>query len=314
VTLVDMKKANNCAIMLSRFKCTYADIKKAILSMDESILDYEKVVKLMEYIPTKEEIDLIMDYPEDKSRLGKAEQWFYEVRDIRFYGERLKAWCFKLRCREQIEELRPDISAVIEACLEVRKSPKFRGILEVVLAIGNYINGGTHRGAAYGFKLEALTKLQDTKSTDNKSNLLHYLATLVAARYPDLLSFTKELRHVHQACRVSFQTIKVSVDQLRKGFQQVKQAISLLSGPMYNDEHDVKFVQSMQHFVESCKGDFSDLEIDFKEMEESFEKLVERFGEPVSSTPEQLFGMVRPPRELGSHYASLTHKRRSTLS
>jgi len=70
----------------------------------------------------------------------------------------------------------------------------------------------------------------------------------------------------------------------------------------------------MQHFVESCKGDFSDLEIDFKEMEESFEKLVERFGEPVSSTPEQLFGMVRPPRELGSHYASLTHKRRSTLS
>jgi len=30
--------------MLSRFKCTYADIKKAILSMDESILDYEKAL------------------------------------------------------------------------------------------------------------------------------------------------------------------------------------------------------------------------------------------------------------------------------
>ena len=49
---------------------------------------------------------------------------------------------------------------MLEACEEVQKSKKFRGVLEVVLAVGNYINGGTHRGAAYGFKLDALTKLQ----------------------------------------------------------------------------------------------------------------------------------------------------------
>jgi hypothetical protein len=82
---------------------------------------------------------------------------------------------------------------VLEACEEVQKSKKFRGVLEVVLAVGNYINGGTHRGAAYGFKLDALTKLQDTKSTDNKTNLLQYLATLIAQKHPDLLGFTKVL-------------------------------------------------------------------------------------------------------------------------
>jgi hypothetical protein len=50
----------------------------------------------------------------------------------------------------------------------------------------------------------------------------------------------------------------------------------------------------MQHFLDSCKGDFDDIECDYKEMEESFDKVVNRFGEPISSTPEQLFGIVRP--------------------
>lgn len=51
----------------------------------------------------------------------------------------------------------------------------------------------------------------------------------------------------------------------------------------------------MQAFVDACKGDFQDIESDYKEMEESFEKIVEYFGEPISSTPEQLFGTVLLP-------------------
>lgn len=29
------------------------------------------------------------------------------IKDIHHYGDRLKAWAFKLKCREQMEELRP---------------------------------------------------------------------------------------------------------------------------------------------------------------------------------------------------------------
>ncbi len=52
--------------MLSRFRHTFAELRQAILEMDESILDYEKASKLMEYVPTKEEIDLIGECPEDR--------------------------------------------------------------------------------------------------------------------------------------------------------------------------------------------------------------------------------------------------------
>lgn len=47
--------------------------------------------------------------------------------------------------------------------------------MEYVLAVGNYMNGQSARGGAYGFKLDMLEKLGDVKTTDNKKNLLMYV-------------------------------------------------------------------------------------------------------------------------------------------
>ena len=53
----------------------------------------------------------------------------------------------------------------------------FRKLLEIVLALGNFMNRG-NRGNASGFKLNSLSKLQDTKAVDQKSSLVHYLVQL----------------------------------------------------------------------------------------------------------------------------------------
>jgi hypothetical protein len=42
-------------------------------------------------------------------------------------------------------------------------------ILEAVLAVGNHLNGGTYRGQATGFKLDALLKLMDVKGSDKQT-------------------------------------------------------------------------------------------------------------------------------------------------
>lgn len=48
-------------------------------------------------------------------------------------------------------------------------------MMEYALAAGNYMNGQSARGGAYGFKFDMMEKLADVKTTDNKSNLLMYL-------------------------------------------------------------------------------------------------------------------------------------------
>ena len=65
-------------------------------------------------------------------------------------------------------------------CLQMLMTgDKIKTILGLILAIGNYMNGGTSRGQADGFGLEILAKLKDVKSKDNSQNLLQY----VVARY-----------------------------------------------------------------------------------------------------------------------------------
>ena len=93
------------------------------------------------------------------------------------------------------------MDAVLLAVKEVQKSTKLKTLLEIVLALGNYLNGGTFRGRAYGFKLEALTKLKDTKAADNQTTLLHYIVQLVSSKHPDILDFGRDLKHVPPASR-----------------------------------------------------------------------------------------------------------------
>jgi len=80
----------------------------------------------------------------------------------------------------------------------VRNSVKLKKLLEVILAFGNYLNS-SKRGPAYGFKLQSLDSLLDTKSADRKQSLLHYIAYTVRTKLPDLLNFESELLYIDKA-------------------------------------------------------------------------------------------------------------------
>lgn len=59
------------------------------------------------------------------------------------------------------------------------KSRNLRQILEIILALGNFMNRG-QRGNASGFRISSLANLIDTKSSTSKHvTLLHYLVDLI---------------------------------------------------------------------------------------------------------------------------------------
>lgn len=67
----------------------------------------------------------------------------------------------------------------MEASREVSRSRQLRRLLELVLALGNYMNRGV-RGNATGFRLASLNRLADTKSSACKgTTLLHYLVQIL---------------------------------------------------------------------------------------------------------------------------------------
>lgn len=67
----------------------------------------------------------------------------------------------------------------MEASRETGRSRRLRRVLELVLALGNYMNRGA-RGNASGFRLASLNRLADTKSSQSKgTTLLHYLVEIL---------------------------------------------------------------------------------------------------------------------------------------
>lgn len=66
----------------------------------------------------------------------------------------------------------------------LKSSKEVTSVLGLVLAFGNYMNGGNvARGQADGFELDILPKLKDVKCKDNSTNLLHYLVTIYIKKF-----------------------------------------------------------------------------------------------------------------------------------
>lgn len=108
--------------------------------------------------------------------------------------------CTQHRFFEEIEDIKPNIDLLMSACNEMR-STRFRSVLELVLLIGNYMNAGSRNQQSYGFELNFLTKLRNTKTTDNKKTLVHFLAELIQNDHPELSSFVDDMSSCMKASR-----------------------------------------------------------------------------------------------------------------
>ncbi|VEL22140.1 unnamed protein product [Protopolystoma xenopodis] len=86
------------------------------------------------------------------------------------------------------------------ASLSLRKSEKFRSLLEIVLAFGNYMNS-SRRGMSYGFRIQSLEQLSETKSLDKRWTLLHFFSDEVELKFPHLLDFYEEFEGITAASK-----------------------------------------------------------------------------------------------------------------
>uniref|UniRef100_A0A453CJV6 Formin-like protein n=2 Tax=Aegilops tauschii subsp. strangulata TaxID=200361 RepID=A0A453CJV6_AEGTS len=175
VHLVDMRRANNCEIMLTKIKMPLPDMISAILALDTSVLDNDQVENLIKFCPTNEEIEMLKNYNGNKEMLGKCEQFFLELMKVPRVESKLRVFAFRIAFSTQADELRTNLTTINDATKEVKESLKLRQIMQTILTLGNALNQGTARGSAVGFRLDSLLKLSDTRARNNKMTLMHYL-------------------------------------------------------------------------------------------------------------------------------------------
>ncbi|KAJ2165468.1 hypothetical protein EV180_002618 [Coemansia sp. RSA 518] len=231
ITVLDSKRSYDVNIMLGMMKkLTFRDIRRALLRMDTSVISDNMLKQLLTYVPTPEERGLLSAYQgrPDRKRLGRAERFFLETMKIWHYEQRLRVTTTWAAWPETFRDLQQDIASVMTAAHAVSTSRHFPQVLEVVLSIGNFMNGSGFRGGAFGFKIASLNRLMDTKAEDNKTTLLHFVAATVEENFPEALEFLEELKPVDSGCRVSYTEMKAEMGDMRVRLAEAKRELELL--------------------------------------------------------------------------------------
>ncbi|CAO2607346.1 Disheveled-associated activator of morphogenesis 2 [Lemmus lemmus] len=291
LSVIDGRRAQNCIILLSKLKLSNEEIRQAILRMDEQEdLAKDMLEQLLKFIPEKSDIDLLEEHKHEIERMARADRFLYEMSRIDHYQQRLQALFFKKKFQERLAEAKPKVEAILLASRELTLSKRLKQMLEVVLAIGNFMNKG-QRGGAYGFRVASLNKIADTKSSiDRNISLLHYLIMILEKHFPDILNMPSELRHLSEAAKVNLAELEKEVGNLRRGLRAVEVELEYQKCQA-RDPND-KFVPVMSDFITVSSFSFSELEDQLNEARDKFAKALTHFGEQESKMqPDEFFGI-----------------------
>jgi diaphanous 1 len=131
---------------------------------------------------------------------------------------RFDAMVFRRRFDSLLGEIMPDLGTIRSAALELKECARFKEVLGIVLTLGNALNGGTFRGGAAGFQLEALAKvskdpktcrfklidqMKETRTAKGSGcpTLLHYLAKVLVRTDARLVLFLEDMPSLEPAAR-----------------------------------------------------------------------------------------------------------------
>ncbi|XP_067609151.1 disheveled-associated activator of morphogenesis 2 isoform X2 [Pseudorca crassidens] len=291
LSVIDGRRAQNCIILLSKLKLSNEEIRQAILMMDEQEdLAKDMLEQLLKFIPEKSDIDLLEEHKHEIERMARADRFLYEMSRIDHYQQRLQALFFKKKFQERLAEAKPKVEAILLASRELVRSKRLAQMLEVVLAIGNFMNKG-QRGSAYGFRVASLNKIADTKSSiDRNISLLHYLIMILEKHFPDILNMPSELQHLPEAAKVNLAELEKEVGNLRRGLRAVEVELEYQKRQAWDPKD--RFVPVMSDFITVSSFSFSELEDQLNEARAKFSKALMHFGEQDSKMqPDEFFGI-----------------------
>ncbi|XP_036722887.1 formin-like protein 3 isoform X3 [Balaenoptera musculus] len=279
VTLLEANRAKNLAITLRKAGRSAEEICRAIHTFDLQTLPVDFVECLMRFLPTEAEVKLLRQYERERQpleELAAEDRFMLLFSKVERLTQRMAGMAFLGNFQDNLQMLTPQLNAIIAASASVKSSQKLKQMLEIILALGNYMNS-SKRGAVYGFKLQSLDLLLDTKSTDRKMTLLHFIALTVKEKYPDLANFWHELHFVEKAAAVSLENVLLDVKELGRGMELIRRECSI---------HDNSV---LRNFLSANEGKLDKLQRDAKTAEEAYNAVVRYFGESPKTTPPSVF-------------------------
>ncbi|KAF6073300.1 formin 2 [Phyllostomus discolor] len=267
VKLLSNKRSQAVGILMSSLHLDMKDIQHAVVNLDNSVVDLETLQALYENRAQSDELEKIEKHgrsskdKENAKSLDKPEQFLYELSLIPNFSERVFCILFQSTFSESICSIRRKLELLQKLCETLKNGPGVMQVLGLVLAFGNYMNGGNKtRGQADGFGLDILPKLKDVKSSDNSRSLLSYIVSYYLRNFDEDAGKEQcvfplpEPQDLFQASQMKFEDFQKDLRKLKKDLK----ACEVEAGKVYqvsSTEHIQPFKENMERFIVQAKID-----------------------------------------------------------
>jgi len=173
----------------------------------------------------------------------------------------------------------------------ISSSEHFPKVLEIVLAVGNFLNHGGRAGNTVGFDISILVKLAETRANDPVAGtLLDFVISTMESSYPDAMNFTKELAELKYAKEASWEKIDTLIKDLRAQITVIKgliTSIPLLSPPT------VDLFPKIKDAVAKAEDEFDETRILFDAVVDDWAALAKLYAKDHTKLkPEQFFESI----------------------
>jgi hypothetical protein len=165
-SLLDSGRAQNILISAGKIRGSSESILTLLQELNPTVLTEDIVKILQNIIPTPEEIRLLRGYEGDRALLGPAEQFLLPLCEVPRLSQRLFCHLTILTWHSVAQKLSQKLSALEQVyrqlCID-ESLAHLSTLLRYVLAIGNFLNDGSHR-VSTAIRLNSILKFHDIRS------------------------------------------------------------------------------------------------------------------------------------------------------
>lgn len=230
---------------------------------------------LMQCLPNSDQVKRLCDL-KDTVQLSEAEEFVASIGHIQDLESRLRAILFKKNFADLVMDLEPNMALATLACDEIKSSAKFAKLLEIILSIGNYMNGSIGTSIpAFGFDISFVANICDIKDSNNKRTLLHFLIDEIKQKQPHLLRICDDMPHLKKVGNVHSEKIQGDLLEITKSLEEVKFLLGKIEDRKSCND---KFVEKMKEFDMRCETKLEKLIKMEKQMTNSYNAVADYFS------------------------------------
>ena len=276
-TFLDADRTRMMSIVLNKIRIDTLELSDAIEQYDLKILTPEVCGLLLPILPNDAEIKEVSAFQGDiMEELAVCDQFVLIISGIAAFKERIKAIVFQYNYKSDYNIIIEEINRIFKVFKVMKEDKNLKRLFEVILALGNYMNGGSFRGGAFGFTLGSLTKLADTKSSG--ITFIDYIIKFIyeEIKEPKVLDIINDLKEFD---KLQYQSIVESSKQMENRWKDVlalKKALADNKDILLDEDKSDKFLDS---FYNDAEGKIKEIKEKVEKIDKDYEDIAKFYGE-----------------------------------